>query len=83
MIGLLFILSYVGNFSLDHYYDIDPDVAIMLTPLGLIKSQLFSLPEWLLPYYHQKIDDFVSLDVLGILPLLWLRFFLYFRKWTL
>lgn len=83
MVGLLFILSYYGNFSLDYYEDILPDVAIMLTPLGLIRSQIFSSPEWLLPYYHQQIDDYVSLDVLTIVPLLWIRFVFFFRSWSL
>lgn len=83
MVGLLFILSYAGNFSLDYYKDIHPDVAIMLTPLGLIRSQFFSYPDWLLPYYHQEIDAHVSLDVLTIVPLLWLRFIFYLKSWSL
>lgn len=83
MVGLLLVLSYAGNFSLDYYKTIDPDVAIMLTPLGLIKSQFLASPEWLLPYYHQEIKDYISTDVLSIVPLIWVRFFFYFRSWSL
>lgn len=82
-VGLLLMLSYAGNFSLDYYQDIHPDVAVMLTPLGLIKSQVFAYPEWLLPYYYQKIDDYISLDVLVIISLLWFRFILFVKSWSL
>lgn len=83
MLGLLLMLSYVGNFSIDHVKDLKIEVSIMLTPLGLIRSQFFGEPVWLLTYYHQKIKSFISLDALFVIALLWIRYMFFLKRKSL